>query len=111
FGQAAWHPAVRTANVTVDDPALRVGLLGLDFPKLLEDAERLDFHLTAATIPRELGLSDAGVLRLLRSKPARLSACHPGNDHSGGGRPRRSGPARAGWSDRKRARLNDIHTL
>jgi len=83
FGQAAWHPAVRTANVTVDDPALRVGLLGLDFPKLLEDAERLDFHLTAATIPRELGLSDAGVLRLLRSKPARLSACHHGNDHSG----------------------------
>jgi glycosyltransferase involved in cell wall biosynthesis len=83
YGVSAWHPPQRLANLTIDDPALRRGFLGLDFPRLVEEAEGLDFHVTVATIPRELGLAEPSVLALLADKPGRLSACYHGNDHSG----------------------------
>jgi len=41
------------------------------------------FHVTVATVPRELALADAAVVRRLRDDPCHLSACYHGCDHSG----------------------------
>jgi hypothetical protein len=83
YGEAAWRAPVSFANFIIDDPALRNGTLGLDYRGALAAAREYDFHLTVATIPRELELAESGVLELLRSNGRRLSACYHGSDHSG----------------------------
>jgi hypothetical protein len=83
YGEAVWRAPASFANFTIDDPALRNGRLGLDYGRALALALEHDFHLTIATVPRELALADPSVVALLvRNKPW-LSACYHGNDHSG----------------------------
>lgn len=81
FGETAWHAPWTLANVTVDDPTLDQGLLGLDYRHIVELARAHGFHLTVATIPRELGLADPAVLELLRRERDVVGACYHGNDH------------------------------
>jgi hypothetical protein len=81
YGQVGWHAPWALANVTIDDPTLDEGPLGLDYRRMARLAREHDFHVTVATIPRELGLADPEVLRLLRVEEGRLSACYHGNDH------------------------------
>ena len=83
YGDFGWRAPVALANLTIDDPALRVGRLGADYDALLRRAQAFDFHVTLATIPRELPLADASILRLLAAHPRRLSACYHGCDHEG----------------------------
>jgi hypothetical protein len=83
YGQAAWRAPTSFANFVIDDPALRTGKLGLDYRRALALAREHGFHLTVATIPRELGLADPEVVDLLRRNGRWLSACYHGNDHSG----------------------------
>lgn len=83
YGQAAWRAPVSFANFVIDDPALRTGRLGLDYPRALALAREHGFHLTVATIPRELDLAEPMVVELLRRNDRWLSACYHGNDHSG----------------------------
>lgn len=83
YGTTAWHVPVRLANFTIDDPALRNGLLGLDYRQALAQASDHNFHLTIATIPRDLNLAERDVVQLLRQHPSRLSACYHGNNHDG----------------------------
>jgi hypothetical protein len=71
------------ANFVIDDPALRTGTLGLDYRRALALAREHCFHLTVATIPRELVLADPEVVDLLRRSGRWLSVCYHGNDHSG----------------------------
>ena len=83
YGTAAWQPVARFANFTIDDPALRPGRLGFDVEEILVAAREHDFHVTVATIPRELGLADPTTVARLARDPARISACYHGNDHAG----------------------------
>lgn len=81
YGTAAWHAPFALANVTIDDPTLDRGPLGLDYGRIVRLAHEFDFHLTVATIPRELRLADPDVLELLGRERRRVSACYHGNDH------------------------------
>lgn len=83
YGSAAWQAPVRLANFTIDDPALRQGLLGMPYATLLGQARDQGFHLTAATVPRELRLAEPSVVWRLRMRPDLLSACYHGCDHEG----------------------------
>lgn len=83
YGDAAWRAPESLAAFVVDDPALRNGTLGLDYGRVLAQAREHDFHLTVATIPRELELAEPAVVDLLRVNGRWLSACYHGSDHSG----------------------------
>ncbi len=83
YGEAAWHPPATLANFTIDDPVLRNGLLGLDYRRALVRARTHGFHLTIATIPHDLDLTEPDVVDLLRDNPLHLSACYHGNEHDG----------------------------
>ncbi|HYW27761.1 MAG TPA: O-antigen ligase family protein [Terriglobales bacterium] len=83
YGTAAWHAPVVLANATIDDPALRNGLLGMRYDLLAAQAREHGFHVTIATVPRELALADDAVVQQLRSRPDLLSACYHGCDHDG----------------------------
>lgn len=80
-GELAWHAPLALANVTIDDPTLDRGLLGLDYDHLVRLAHDHDFHVTVATIPRELPLADPAVLELLCRERRRVTACYHGSDH------------------------------
>jgi hypothetical protein len=83
FGRAAWHPPALLANFTIDDPALREGLLGLPYRRLTRAAREHGFHVTVATIPAELRLADQPALSQLREQPGLISACYHGWNHDG----------------------------
>jgi hypothetical protein len=83
YGDVAWRTPESLAGFVVDDPALRKGTLGLDYPRVLAQAREHGFHLTVATIPRELELAEPAVVDLLRVNGRWLSACYHGSDHSG----------------------------
>jgi hypothetical protein len=83
YSVRAWHVPAKFANFTIDDPALRRGLLGLDFDRALALAEEHNFHLTIATVPRDLGLAQPHVVGLLQAHAQRLSACYHGYNHHG----------------------------
>jgi O-antigen/teichoic acid export membrane protein/glycosyltransferase involved in cell wall biosynthesis len=83
YGSAAWHAPRPVANFTIDDPALRQGPLGLRYDLLAAQARDHGFHVTIATVPRELPLADDVAVRRLRQHPELLSACYHGCDHDG----------------------------
>ena len=83
YGLAAWHPPASMANFTIDDPALRRGLMGLRWDLLLGQARDHRFHTTIATVPRELRLAEPAVTALFRRHPDLLSAGFHGCDHDG----------------------------
>jgi hypothetical protein len=83
YGTAAWHPPAVLANFSVDDPALRRGSLGLRWDLALGQARDHGFHVTIATVPRELALADPAVVALLRRHPSSVSVCYHGCDHDG----------------------------
>jgi len=83
YGSAAWHAPQPVANFTIDDPALRSGSLGLRYDLLALQARDHRFHVTIATVPRELPLADDVAVRRLRSHPDLLSACYHGCNHDG----------------------------
>ena len=83
YHDAVWHPPRTLANFTIDDPALRNGPLGLDYNRACAMASEFGFHLSVATIPRDLPLAQTEVVRLLAEHPDLLSACFHGNSHNG----------------------------
>jgi hypothetical protein len=83
YGETAWRPPMSLANFLIDDPALRGGRLGLDYKRILEQAREHGFHVTVATIPRELGVASQDVVDLFKANSRWLSACYHGSDHSG----------------------------
>ncbi len=82
-GDTAYQPPARLANLTVDDPVLAGGPIGLPYRRLVRQAEQDRFHLTVATIPRELPVADPAVVGLLEHRPRLLTACYHGSDHDG----------------------------
>ena len=83
YGSSAWHPPALLANFTVDDPALREGLLGFRYSRTVALAREHGFHLTVATIPAELGLAEPAVVESLKRHPEFISACYHGSKHDG----------------------------
>lgn len=83
YGEAAWRVPGTFANFIIDDPALRNGRLGLDYRRVLALAREHDFHVTIATIPRELELAEPEVVAMLREQARWLTACYHGSDHRG----------------------------
>ena len=83
YAAAAWRVPATFANFIIDDPALRNGRLGIDYGRALAQAREHDFHLTIATIPRELALAEPDVVAMLRDRGRWLSACYHGSDHNG----------------------------
>ena len=83
YGTATWRPPAVLANFTVDDPALREGLLGLPYSQALRIGREHGFHVTVATIPAELKLAEPTVVAQLLENPETLSACYHGCDHNG----------------------------
>ena len=83
YGRAAWHAPAVLANFSIDDPALRGGMLGLRYDLLTAQARDHGFHVTMATVPRELRLAEEAVVRRLRDQPGLLSACYHGCNHDG----------------------------
>jgi hypothetical protein len=83
YGEATWRPPAQLANFTVDDPALREGLLGLPYSRATRQAREHGFHVTVATIPAELGLAQPEVVAQLVESPDVISACYHGCDHDG----------------------------
>jgi hypothetical protein len=83
YGEAAWRPPAQLANFTVDDPALREGMLGLPYSQAARLAREHGFHVTVATIPAELGLAQPAVMAQLLESPGAVSACYHGCDHDG----------------------------
>ena len=81
YGHACWHPPAYLANFTIDDPALRQGMLGLPYDILAAQARDHGFHVTIATVPRELHLADEAVIARLREQGDLMSACYHGCDH------------------------------
>ena len=82
YGSACWHAPAPLANFTIDDPALRQGMLGLRYDILVAQARDHGFHVTIATVPRELDLAEEAVTSRLREQPDFISACYHGCDHS-----------------------------
>jgi hypothetical protein len=83
YGRLTWQPPAPMAELIIDDPALRGGRLGLDYDRLLDLADHGGYHVTIATIPRELRLAEDRVIRLLKTRSERLSACYHGWAHLG----------------------------
>ena len=83
YGEAAWRAPAAFANFIIDDPALRDGRLGLDYRRALARAREHDFHVTIATIPRELELAEPEIVAMVRDHARWLSTCYHGADHRG----------------------------
>jgi hypothetical protein len=83
YAELGWRAPRSMATFVIDDPALRGGRLGLDYDRALGQAREHGFHVSVATIPRELEVADARVVELLRASGEWLSACYHGSDHSG----------------------------
>ena len=83
YGTAVWRPPAQLANYTIDDPALREGLLGLAYSRAAQLAREHGFHITVATIPAELGLAQRQVIAQMVESPDVISACYHGCDHDG----------------------------
>ncbi|MGB2938679.1 MAG: hypothetical protein WBD38_00055 [Candidatus Dormiibacterota bacterium] len=101
YGDSAYHASAPIANITIDDPLLRNNPLGMPYADVVEMASASNFHLTVATVPRDLPHADHDVVRLLARHPTRLTACYHGNDHDG--YEFYSGPGRGRFRPRSRA--------
>lgn len=81
-GAYAWHLDGHYANFTIDDPWLTQPYGNLDYPGLLADMQKHNFHTTIAFVPWNYDRSDPQVAALFRDHPDRFSICIHGNNHS-----------------------------
>jgi hypothetical protein len=77
----AWHLDGHYANLTIDDPWLTQPYGNLDYPSLLVEMEKHNFHTTIAFIPWNFDRSEPDIANLFRAHPERFSVTIHGNDH------------------------------
>jgi hypothetical protein len=80
-GDYGWHLDGHYANLTIDDPWLTQPYGHLDYPALLVEMEKHDFHTTIAFIPWNFDRSEPDIVTLFRAHPERFSICVHGNNH------------------------------
>jgi len=81
-GDYGWHLDGHYANLTIDDAWLTQPYGHLDYPALLRDMDKHNFHTTIAFIPWNFDRSDPQLVALIRAHPERFSLCVHGNNHS-----------------------------
>jgi hypothetical protein len=80
-GDYGWHLDGHYANLTIDDPWLTQPYGHLDYPALLLEMEKHNFHTTIAFIPWNFDRSEPDIVTLFRAHPERFSVCVHGNNH------------------------------
>ena len=80
-GDHGWHLDGYYANLTIDDAWLTQPYGRLDYPGLLAEMQKHNFHTTIAFIPWNFDRSEPDVATLFRSQSERFSVCIHGDDH------------------------------
>ncbi len=80
-GDYAWHSDGHYANLTIDDAWLTQPYGHVDYPALLAEMQKHNFHTTIAFIPWNFDRSEPEMVALFRAHPERFSICIHGNDH------------------------------
>jgi hypothetical protein len=80
-GDYGWHSDGQYANLTIDDPWLTQPYGYLDYPALLFEMEKHNFHTTIAFIPWNFDRSDPIIASLFCTYGQKLSIAMHGNDH------------------------------
>jgi len=81
-GDQAWHSDGSYANLTIDDAWLTQPYGHLDYPALLAEMQKHNFHTTIAFIPWNFDRSEPEMAALIRANQRRFSICVHGNDHA-----------------------------
>lgn len=84
FAESCWRPPETCACLVIDDPLLRPRYGFLNFQRLLELMERVDFSTSIAFIPWNWKRSARRTVRLFKDNPRRFSLSIHGCDHTGG---------------------------
>ncbi|MCL5433014.1 MAG: hypothetical protein M1524_02765 [Patescibacteria group bacterium] len=81
-GDKAWHNDHNYANLTIDDPALKI-LYGFDYPGILQQAISHNFHFTLGMKAGSYDEAEQSVVDLFLQNPGKLSVAVHGNNHDG----------------------------
>jgi len=80
---SSWEPPPLQACLMFDDPNLHWPTYGyIDFARVLEDAQRRNYHACFATIPMDAWFTHPRVARMFREHLDRMSLLMHGNDHT-----------------------------
>lgn len=80
-GDFGWHMDGSYANLTIDDAWLTQPYGHVNYPALLNEMEKHNFHMTIAFIPWNFDRSEPKVVTLFRTHPERFSITVHGNNH------------------------------
>jgi hypothetical protein len=80
-GDRGWQAPGHYANFTIDDPWLRQPYGYVDYPGLLREMDKHNFHTTIAFIPWNYDRNQAAVVSLFRDHPERFSIAVHGDNH------------------------------
>ena len=83
LGVEAWHNPHSYANLQIDDPSLTNPYKRLNYPELLSEMERHNFHTTIAMLPKDWDKAEPRVVDLVGRHPERFSIVPHGNNHDG----------------------------
>ena len=84
FGRRSWRRPQPSATFIIDDPLLTESYGFLNYRRLLGAVGDQPFSASIAFIPLNYRRGQASVVDLFRSRPAQLSLCVHGCDHTGG---------------------------
>lgn len=82
FGDRCWHSPWIGVDIIIDDPLLTKRYGFIVFPKLLQFAKELGFHLTVAFIPWNHWRTRRESVRTFLDHPASFGICVHGCDHA-----------------------------
>ena len=84
FAETCWQSPETPACLVIDDPLLQPRYGFLNFQRLLDLMERVNFSTSIAFIPWNCNRSGRKTIRLFQENPTRLSLSVHGCDHTGG---------------------------
>jgi len=84
FQEQIWHNPSPCANFIIDDPLLRKSYGFLNYSRLSEEMDRVEFTTTIAFIPWNYRRTRASTARLIKERSDRFSICVHGCDHTAG---------------------------
>ncbi len=82
FGERCWRSVNIGADVMIDDPTLTRRYGYIDFQALLQEAEKLKFHVTVAYIPWNHWRTNLEGVKLFLDHPHTFGICAHGCDHT-----------------------------
>lgn len=100
FAEICWQPPETAACLVIDDPLLQPRYGFLNFQRLLDLMEHVNFTTSIAFIPWNCNRSARKIIRLFQKNPQRFSLSVHGCDHTGGEFGSRH-PGRLAWKSRQ----------